>query len=344
MERPDGKTPGAAIVTDLPFVSVIMPVHNEAAFIERSLTAVLEQSYPSERLEILLADGRSTDNTRECVARLVQRYSAINVIVLDNPGRTAPKGLNVGLGQACGEIIVRVDGHCEIAPDYVAKCVQHLRQGKADGVGGPIETVGETVCARAIALAMSSPFGVGGVAFRTIRDRTMDVDTVAFPGYTRQAIEKAGLFDEELVRNQDDEYNYRLRKLGGRILLTPEIKARYYSRSSWRSLWRQYFQYGYWKVRVMQKHPRQMRLRQFVPFAFVASLLLALALSLFVGFAPLALVAGSYLVANLAAAIITAPGRLWPLVSLSFAILHLSYGFGSLSGLLRFYKHWGRNI
>ena len=120
---------------------------------------------------------------------------------------------------------------------------------------------------------MSSPFGVGGSAFRTIDDREIYTDTVAFPGYTREIVRRAGKFNEELVRNQDDEYNYRIRELGGRILLSPTIRSRYFSRSTLLSLWRQYFQYGYWKVRVLQLHPRQMRPRQFVPFIFVVSLI-----------------------------------------------------------------------
>ncbi len=159
------------------------------------------------------------------------------------------------------------------ASSYVRRCVEHLLAGGVEAVGGPIETVGETDEAQAIALAMSSWFGVGGSGFRTVKDRATLVETVAFPAYTRQTVQRIGPFDEELVRNQDDEYNYRLLKHGGRILLSPDIRSRYYSRSSLRSLWRQYYQYGFWKVRVMQKHPRQMRWRQFVPPAFVATML-----------------------------------------------------------------------
>src|SRR5438132_14210048 len=127
---------------------------------------------------------------------------------------------------------------------------------------------------------MSSAFGVGGSAFRTVSDRTLLTDTVAFPAFTRAALEKAGAFDEELVRNQDDEYNYRLRKLGAKILLASDVHSRYFSRATLPGLWRQYFQYGFWKVRVMQKHPRQMRLRQFGPPLFVATMLMSLALLL----------------------------------------------------------------
>ena len=327
----------------LPLVSVIMPVRNEAAYIERSLGAVLDQDYPADRMEILVVDGLSDDGTREWV--LARAAADARIRLLDNPARIVPPGLNLGIRQARGEIVVRVDGHCEIAPDYVRQCVEHLLAGfegaPVEAVGGPIETVGETAESQAIALAMSSWFGVGGSAFRTVQDRAMLVETVAFPAYRRRTLQQLGPFDEELVRNQDDEYNYRLLKSGGRILLTPDIRSRYYSRSSLRSLWRQYYQYGFWKVRVMQKHPRQMRARQFVPPAFVAGLIGSAGLGLL--FRPvwwlLGLVLALYAVANAAASL--SVGRAHgldhtPRLLVIHPILHLSYGLGFLAGLLRF--------
>lgn len=326
-----------------PFVTVIMPVRDEAAFIARSLGAVVAQDYPPERVEIIVADGMSTDGTREIVRSLQERHARLRLV--DNTGRIAPTGLNAALRVARGEIIVRVDGHCEIAPDYVRRCVECLEREKVEGVGGPIETVGQTGTARAIAAAMSSSFGVGGSAFRTVNDRRMLVDSVAFPAYTRCAVERAGMFDEELVRNQDDEYNYRLRSLGGRLLLAPEIRSRYYSRGTLSSLRRQYFQYGYWKVRVMQKHPRQMSARQFAPPLFAAALLMLGALSPFYAAARLALaaVACAYLAANLCASFLTARKNGWrllPLLPATFATLHLAYGCGFLAGLIKFRNRW----
>ena len=247
----------------LPFVSVVMPVRDEAGFIERSLGAVLAQDYPAGRMEVIVADGMSRDATRDLVRAAADRDPRVRLV--DNPGRIAPTGLNAALAQARGQVLVRVDGHCEIAPDYVSRCVAHLSGGEADGVGGPLETIGETPVAQVIALAMSSGFGVGGAAFRTRKGWTGLVDTVAFPAYTRAATDLAGPYDEELVRNQDDEYNYRLRERGARILLAADVGARYFSRGTVRSLFRQYLQYGFWKVRVLQKHPRQMSLRQFIP-------------------------------------------------------------------------------
>lgn len=329
--------------SDQPFVTVIMPVRDEAGFIAQSLGAVVAQDYPPERVEIIVADGMSADGTREIVRSFAARDARLRLI--DNPGRIAPTGLNAALRLARGEIVVRVDGHCEIATDYVRRCVECLAREGVEGVGGPIETVGQTAAARAIAAAMSSTFGVGGSAFRTIKDRRMLVESIAFPAYTRGAIERAGLYDEELIRNQDDEYNYRLRSLGGRLLLAPEIRSRYYSRGTLSSLRRQYFQYGYWKVRVMQKHPRQMSARQFAPPLFAAALSISGALSPFFVAARLALAAivGAYLAANLCASVLTArknDWRLLPLLPATFATLHLAYGFGFLAGLVKFRNRW----
>jgi succinoglycan biosynthesis protein ExoA len=330
-----------------PFVTILMPVRNEAGAIARSLGAVLAQDYPAGRVEIIIADGMSTDATRQ-VIRDFQRQRA-DMRLIDNPGKIVPTGLNAALRLAQGEIIVRVDGHCEIAPDYVSRCVSHILTGEVDGVGGSTETIGKTRTAQAIAIAMSSPFGVGDSAFRTESGKTMLADSVPFPAYTRAIIRRAGLYDEELARNQDDEYNYRLRKLGAKLLLAADVHSKYDSRSSLRSVWRQYYQYGYWKVRVLQKHPLQMRPRQFVPPLFVAGLLVSGLCGL--AWPParwlfLAILA-AYLIANLGASTYTALRRGWkhlPLLPLVYAILHLSYGLGFLVGLLRFANRWGDRL
>lgn len=336
----------ARIDTEIPFVSVIMPVHNEALYIEMSLSALLRQNYAVDRMEIIIADGMSTDSTLEIIAGM-SATTTIPIVVVENRKKIAPSGLNCALALAKGEIIIRVDGHCEVDPDYVKNCVELLKSGRAEAVGGPIETIGETSKAKAIAIAMSSTFGVGGSAFRTINDREMYTDTVAFPGYTSDIVEKVGLFNEELVRNQDDEYNFRIRKMGGRVLLSPTIRSRYFSRSTFRSLWRQYFQYGYWKVRVLQMHPRQMSFRQFVPFLFVSSIMFCVAISFFTryGIWALVLVIGVYIIANLIAAV-AAAGRLElrtaAIISMSYSAIHFSYGLGFLYGLVFFANRWSR--
>lgn len=332
-------------------VTIIMPIRNEAAYIEHSLAAVLAQDYPANRLQLLVVDGCSTDETREIVQRIIDERRKANsqnspsITLLDNPQQIVSTALNIGLAHAKGGVIMRVDGHCEIPSDYVTGCVALLQQEGVECVGGPIETIGETATAQSIAVAMSSSFGVGGSAFRTVKNRILLVDTLAFGAYTREAIERCGLFDEELVRNQDEEYNYRLRKLGGRILLSGDIRSRYYSRGTLRKLWRQYYQYGFWKVRVLQKHPRQMQPRHFVPPAFVATLLGG---ALFAPISPLirrlwTFVLVLYLTANVVASWLTAAKRGWrhfPLLPVVFAILHISYGLGFLVGLIKFADRW----
>jgi cellulose synthase/poly-beta-1,6-N-acetylglucosamine synthase-like glycosyltransferase len=294
-------------------------------------------------MEALVADGMSTDDTREIIRELQSQHD--NLRLIQNRGKIVSTGINGALAQARGDIIILVGGHCEIATDYVRRCVESLARSDVGVVGGPIETVGQTTAANIIAAALSSPFGVGGAAFRTVKDRAMLVDTVAFAAYRRDVIERAGPFDEELVRDQDDEYNYRLRKMGVQILMTPEIHSKYFSRVSLRALGRQYLQYGYWKVRVTQKHPRQMRLRQFVPSAFVIALFGSAVLAPIAPFGWLlfGLVAGSYALGNLAASFWTAHKGCWrffPFLPPVFAILHLGYGFGFLAGLMRFWNRW----
>lgn len=331
----------------LPFVSVIMPIRNEADFIERSLEAVLTQDYPRDCFEVLIADGMSTDSTRDIIQGRAAEYQDISVRIVDNPRQIVPTGFNAALAQAKGDIIVRVDGHAVISPDYLLRCVEHLGKGDAWGVGGPIETIGTNAFGETVALAMSSPFGVGDSAFRTVKDKTLVVDTVAFPAYKRSAIDAAGPLDEELVRNQDDEYNYRLRKLGGKLLLTPDIKSEYYSRSAPQALWRQYYQYGFYKVRVLQKHPTQMRPRQFVPPLFALGVLIGAVLASFSK--PLRRIwctgLAAYALANVTASVKLAREHGWQhLTRLPpvFFILHFSYGLGFLAGLVHFRDRWGK--
>jgi succinoglycan biosynthesis protein ExoA len=338
-----------------PMVSVILPIRNEAAFIGRALGSVLAQDYRSDRLEILVADGRSTDDTRAIVQDAATLVPAGRLRLIDNPGRIVSTGLNAALAVAAGDVIVRVDGHCEVPPDFVRRLVGHLTQDGVECVGGLLDTIGETRMARVIAAVMRSPFGVGGSAFRAGAAVPTLTDTVAFPAFTRAAIQRVGPFDEELIRNQDDEYSYRLRRLGGRILLATDVRARYYSRGTLRSLWRQGFQYGYWKVRVLQKHPRQMRPRQFVPALFVASLAFSLGLAAASrAWLPLpVLIIVAYLVAASAASWRAARSDrtgggwdLWPWLPLAFATLHIAYGSGALVGLVAFWRQWrtfGRN-
>ena len=330
-----------------PPVSILLPVRNEAKNIHEIISSILNQDYPGE-MEILVVDGMSTDDTRVIIAGICSQHAGINLRILDNPGKIVPTGMNIALREAQGEIIIRVDGHCIIAPDYVRRCVAHLLTDGVDGVGGPMQSIGETRLAETIALGMSSQFGVGNSAFRTTSGVSRLVDSVPFPAYTRAMIERAGLYDEELVRNQDDEYNYRIRELGGKILLADDVRSKYYSRGSLGKLWRQYYQYGYWKVRVLQKHPRQMSLRQFVPALFVLGLVGSLLLLTVPGLGSVGwMLPLLYLTANLAASILVAGKAGWrhmALLPVVYAILHMGYGSGFLVGLVAFAQRWGDKI
>jgi succinoglycan biosynthesis protein ExoA len=334
-------------MVSFPLISIIMPVRNEAAFIARSLDVLFAQDYPAELMEFLIGDGMSSDNTRSIIAHFTDLHPEVKIQILDNPSQIVPTAMNLALRRAKGDIIIRVDGHTIIAPDYVRQCVEALQRTNADNVGGKMNAIGKNPFGKAVALATSTPFGVGGARFH-YSDTEERVDTVYMGAWPRRIFEKIGLFDEELVRNQDDEFNYRLREHGGKILLCPQIKSEYSVRSTPRALWRQYYQYGFWKVRVLQKHPRQMSLRQFVPPSFVAALfgsvfLLFLPFPSFILY-PLSFVPLAYFVANVFASLYTASKRDWQSLSylpFIFAILHISYGLGFLVGLLKFAGRWG---
>jgi glycosyltransferase involved in cell wall biosynthesis len=326
----------------LPFVSILIPVRNEAKYIERCLNGVLKQDYPWELMEILIADGMSTDRTRRIILDYMIDDSRIKMI--DNPEGIVPTGLNRLINVTKGSVLIRVDGHCFIDTDYVSSCVSYLQDSQVDGVGGMMQSVGEDHVSKTIALAMSSRFGVGG-SFRTETEETKQIDTVPFPAYRWETIEKVGLYDEELVRNQDDEYNFRIRNNGGKIVLASDIKSTYFGRGSLKKLWRQYFQYGFWKVRVLQKHPRQMSLRHFIPFAFILSLVGAILLAVIWHWARVLPVIffSSYLFANLTASLGISRKKGWthfPLLPLCFILIHFGYGIGFLVGLIKFYDRW----
>lgn len=334
-------------MADTPFISILIPVRNEIRHLQRCLRAIETQNYPSDFIEILIADGMSEDGSFEYLQKWAEEGQ--NRHVFQNPGKIVPTGLNILIPKSKGDIVIRVDGHCVIAADYVANCIRHLEESGVDGVGGPMNTIGEDFVSEVIALAMSSKFGVGNSSFRTETGQTKLADTVPFPAYTRTIIEKVGLYDQELVRNQDDEYNYRIREAGGKILLAEDVRSEYYSRGSLKKLWKQYFQYGYWKVRVLQKHPRQMSLRQFVPPAFVLSVITSLILALAIawGWIPLVAILGVYLVVNLGVSFLIAVKKGWQYLGLlpaAFAIIHLSYGLGFLIGLIKFANRWNDKV
>ncbi|MDI6857851.1 MAG: glycosyltransferase family 2 protein [Dehalococcoidia bacterium] len=322
----------------LPFVSVLIPMRNEERYIGPCLRSLARQDYPRDRFEVLVMDGASTDRSRE-LAQNVAQSESLPLRLIDNPGRSTARGLNLGLREARGDVIVRVDAHTAVAPDFLTESVAALRETDADGVGGPIESVGEGLVGEAIALAMSSPFGVGNAHFRYSRE-TLYTDTVAFPAYHRKLFDEVGPFAEDIEYGEDDEFNYRLGDAGKKLLLTPRIRSTYFTRSSFAALFRQYLGYGRAKVEVLRRHPRRARLRQFVPAIFVGTLAALSALSLVCGASrrALAVVALSYLAASLAFSVRIASRRGWrylPLLPAAFACLHVAYGIGFLWSLAR---------
>jgi cellulose synthase/poly-beta-1,6-N-acetylglucosamine synthase-like glycosyltransferase len=283
----------------------------------------------------------------------------VSLRVIDNPGRLASCGLNAAIRAARGNIIIRMDAHTEYAPDYVQQCVAVLQTSGADNVGGPARTRAETYLQKAVAAAYHSPFAVGGARFHDI-DYEGWVDTVTYGCWRREAFEKFGLFDEELARNQDDEHNLRIIRGGGKIYQSPKIKSWYKPRGSLSALWKQYMQYGYWKVRVIQKHKFPASWRHLVPGAFVLTLALLFLLSAFSFLAShagplttislpssishlpwmaLLLALVCYLLAVLTASLLTAAKAGWnllPVLQLVFACYHFGYGLGFLRGILDF--------
>jgi succinoglycan biosynthesis protein ExoA len=324
---------------DSPFITIIMPIRNEADFIERAIRSVSENDYPAGRIEILVVDGMSDDGTREIVAQLSKADS--RVMMLDNPKRIAPAAMNIGLKAARGDLFIRVDGHVEIPADFIAKSIRCLQEHPEAWVaGGYIKTVADSYTGQAIASAMRSPIGVGNSRFR-LGDYEGWVDTLAFGTHHRWIVDKIGYFDEELVRNQDDEFNLRIILAGGKIWMSKSIQSTYFSRGSLCKLWKQYFQYGFWRIRTLQKHKRPASFRQLVPLLFVLSLLLpGLAGLLWKPFwILLAIVSALYVLGLVIGSLDAGRKSGWryaPLAPVVFAILHFAYGSGSLWGVVRF--------
>jgi succinoglycan biosynthesis protein ExoA len=328
-------------MNDSPFVSVIIPVRNEERFIAQCLQSVVDQDYSKERMEILVVDGGSEDRSPEIVAEFSNEFSSRypTIKLLDNPKLNAPAGLNLGIREARGDIIVRVDGHCLLAPDHVSQCVRCLRETGADNVGGLMQAVGQNCVEQAIALAISSFFGSGGSKFHYAATEQY-VDTVYLGAFRRSVFDKVGFFNERLVRNQDYELNYRIRAAGGKIFLSPAIKSSYYGRSTLGDLWRQYFQYGFWKLEMIQMHPRSVQPRHLAAPLFVFCLFATGLLSLaHRGFLSLFLLAISiYLLVSLLSSLLIAHRQGWqyfPLLPVAFAVMHFSWGLGFLWRLVR---------
>lgn len=317
-------------------VSLVMPVRNERGYIAKCVDQVLRQDYPAERLEVIVADGLSDDGTRDILRDLAVREPRLRVI--DNPGRIVSTGLNAAIAAAAGEIILRLDGHAEVAPDFVRQNVLLLDEHpEAWSVGGPIQHVGTTAFGQAVAVAMSHPLGVGNAKHR-YADYEGYVEGAQFPAIRRWVFDRVGNFDEVLVRNQDDEFNFRMTQAGAKIYISPRVKYAYFVRDSVRKLARQYFQYSFWRLPVLKKHRRPTTLRQLAPTLFYATMIVGAAVGIALKNVWIAAaLPAAYLIALLGVGLLLVP-RLGPAVALrvpvAILVMHASYAWGWVVGLM----------
>jgi succinoglycan biosynthesis protein ExoA len=328
-------------------ISVVIPCRNEKQHICEFLDSLLTQDLePGWQVEILVADGLSDDGTCEVLRQYSEKASHVRII--DNPGRIVSTGLNAAIGAASGEIIIRMDAHTTYARDYIRECVRVLEESGAENVGGPWVAEGRGLVGKAIAAAFRSPFCTGGGKAHDANYEG-EVDTVYLGCWRRSVFDRIGLFDPDLVRNQDDEFNFRLRRFGGRIWQSPRIKSSYTPRASIAALFRQYLQYGFWKVAVVRKHRALASWRHAAPALFISSILTSLALiplASAVGMSAVALEMGAalaaglsvYLLACIASTLSFARSLDLPaLVILPgvIAVYHSAYGLGFLLGIFK---------
>jgi len=325
----------------MPLVSIIIPCYNEQATIRLLLEAIYQQTYPRKNLEVIIADGLSTDRTRTEITTFQEKNPDLLIRVVDNPKKIIPAALNRGLEVANGHYIVRLDAHSMPESNYVQLCVTDLEAGLGENVGGvwEIRPGGEGWIAKAIAAAASHPLGVGDALYRYGKQAGA-VDTVPFGAFHRDTFLRLSGFDESLLTNEDYEFNTRLRLQGGKIWLDPQIRSVYFSRPNLASLARQYWRYGYWKWRMLRRYPKTLRWRQALPPLFTASLiglgllspwfrLVRFGLGIEILMYLLILLIGAFRIA-----IQQKDLRLWVGVPLAVATMHISWGAGFLWSLI----------
>ncbi|OGO61923.1 MAG: glycosyl transferase [Chloroflexi bacterium RBG_19FT_COMBO_49_13] len=322
-------------------VSVIVPCYNEEATIRLLLEAIYQQSYPLEDLEVVIADGMSTDHTRQKIADFLNEHPRLHLRLVDNTKRAIPSGLNRAIEAAQGEYLVRLDAHSVPAANYIEECVAALDNGYGDNVGGiwKIQSVGKGWIARSIAAAAAHPLGVGDALYR-VGANAQYVDTVPFGAFRREMAVQIGLFDESLLTNEDYEFNMRIRNAGGRIWLDPAIQSIYFTRSNLRSLAQQYWRYGYWKAQMLRRYPKSIRWRQALPPLFSASLLGLFISGFFFSLAwkLLALELASYigimLIAGLSTALVQKSLGYLAGLPLAIGTMHIAWGTALLWGII----------
>ena len=327
---------------EVPFVSIIIPCRNEEIYIGKCLNSIIANDYPKNKLEVLAVDGMSEDGTRRIVEGYTQRYPFIKL--LDNPKRITPTALNVGIQRAKGDVIIWMSAHNHYEKDYISRSVESLNKYGADNVGGIMKTLPRenNFTGRAIVASLSHRFGVGNSYFRAQTDKPKWVDTVFGGCYRRDIFDRIGLFNENLVRGQDMEFNLRLKKAGGKILLVPDIVSYYYARSDIRSFWKHNFTNGVWAILPFLYSPViPVSWRHLVPLIFVAGLIgsAVLGFLLPVFFWLFLVILGSYVLANLTASFRIALQkrdlRYLVVMPFIFGILHFGYGLGSLLGVFK---------
>jgi glycosyltransferase involved in cell wall biosynthesis len=307
-------------------VSIIIPCRNEEKFIADCLDSVILQDFAKDKMEILVVDGMSEDKTRETVREYAGKYPFVRL--LENQKRITPSGLNVGIKESKGDIIIRMDAHARYKENYISKCVEYLQKGDADNVGGVTKTISADngLVPKAVALCLNSVFGSGNSRFRTGADKPMYVDTVFGGCYKKEVFEKVGLFNENMARSQDIEFNLRLRKFGGKILLVPEIISYYYPKSSIREFFSHNFEDGIWAILPLKFIRIPFYFRHYIPLIFLLTLPLSvwpyIVLSLYFSFK----VAAQY-----------RDMRLFFLMPLVFGARHIGYGLGSLAGVFKLF-------
>lgn len=315
-------------------VSVVMPVYNESRYIDKCILSLLEQDYPKDKMEWIFVDGNSSDDTVAKIHAYAEQYPDL-IRVMDNPHRIVPYAMNIGIAASEGKYIVRLDAHADYAPDYISRCVYYLDSGDADNVGGVAETKAKGFVGACIAKMLSSRFGVGNSEFRT-NGKSGYVDTVPFGAFRREVFSKYGGYDERLVRNQDNEMNYRIRKNGGKIYMADDIHLSYYCRDSIRGISDMARKNGMWNVITMKLCPGAMGIRHFIPLVFVLSVIgLCLLGFAWKGFwwmllAELVLYFGLDFLFSLK---LSKTLKEFLIIFILFPVFHVSYGIGSLKGI-----------
>jgi succinoglycan biosynthesis protein ExoA len=319
-----------------PFVTLVVPVRNEAAYIRSNLTALFASDYPDARFEVIVADGMSTDRTRKIVRELMGSHRHLTLV--DNVRQIVPTALNMAIRRAKGEVIIIVGGHCRVSSAFVRENIRALQDHpEAWCVSGPIQHVGKTDMGKSIAIAMSHPLGVGNALHRFPNYEGV-VEGAPFLAIRKSVFEKIGYFDETLVRNQNDDFNFRIKQSGGVIFVTPRVKYRYYVRETLAKCFQQFLQYGYWRIPLIVKHHTLTNVRQIIPSLFYLSWIIFFILGLATGRPFLAFVLPAVYFASLtlvSASLLRKAGpRVAVRVPLAITAIHFGYASGFAIGMM----------